>query len=188
MYHTEGFVNKRAMNAEKHIVMLALEEDGRPWYLWCVMKESIVKTELIRQVLSFWLQQTLLTKGCSRPGSVQRELNRLGGYLQKMDKGAAETDDVELFMYYQGRLYQWDMNNGYGMREKMKGYGEITKGVYGYVSEEELWSRYMCDKKGRANMNPEALANAWELSLLEACSTGEIEHGFFLVWEDKSAF
>ena len=194
MYHTEGFVNRHTINTEKHIIMLALEQEGRAWYLWCVVKEGVAKIEELKQLLSFWLQQTLLTKGCNAPASAQRELNRLGGYLQNMDRDKFATDDIELFMYYQGRFYQWDGNGlsencycDYCTEDAMKKYREISTGIYGYVSEETLWTQYLCDNDKPA-IEPEALANFWELSLLESCNIGEIEHGFFLIWEDKIVF
>lgn len=194
MYHTEGFVNRHTIDIEKHIIMLALEQEGRPWYLWCVIKETVAKIEVLKQVLSFWLQQTLLTKGCNSQTSAQRELNRLGGYLQNMDQGKLMLDDIELFMYYQGHFYQWNSEMWCGdesvktVHTDSKLYREIAKGVYGYVSEDELWTQYLCSNDESANIDPETLANAWELSLLESCSLGNIEHGFFLIWEDRGVF
>jgi len=191
MYHTEGFVNKHTINAEKHIIMLALEEEGRPWYLWCVVKEAIVPIEFFKQVLSFWLQQTLLTKGCNVPTSAQRELNRLGGYLRNMDGVELRFDEMELFMYYKGRFYHWNSemwSDGNEVVHMPKTYWEISKGIYGYVSEEELRTQYQCRDVNTVNTRLEELANAWELSLVELCSLGKIEHGFFLIWEDKGAF
>lgn len=194
MYHTEGFVNKYTMNMDEHIIMLALEEQGRPWYLWCVVKKAVANTEVLRQVLSFWLKQTLLTKGCKGRVSTQRELNRLGGYLQNMECANGVLEDVQLFMYYQGEFYGWDSTSLTGIcfsddeeGKKEQQYKEIASGVYGYVSEDTLWEQYCCrDNKG-GNLEAEKLANEWELSLLKACSTGDIQEGFFLIWEDKGA-
>lgn len=195
MYHTEGFVNRHTIGSEKHIIMLVLEQDGRLWYLWCVIKKGVAKADVLKQVLSFWLQQTLLTKGCKAPTSVQRELNRLGGYLQNMDQSKIAVDDMEMFMYYQGRFYQWDSNglsgNGYcdyDTEDGRKRYREIAKGVYGYVSEDGLWEQDCWSNAVREKDEIEALANSWELALLESCSLGEIEQGFFLIWEDKGVF
>lgn len=181
MYHTEGFVNKHTMDMSKHIVMLSLEQNERPWYVWCVTKKSIVGREVLHQALSFWLQQTLLTNGICEQIYAQRELNRLGGYLQNMDPKKIRIEDIKLFMYYQGGFYKWE-NDGVASKQHHKGqnWREIGQGIYGYVSEESLWEQY------EANLSrPEEIANALELSLVEACEKGEMEDGFFLIWEDS---
>ncbi len=188
MYHTEGFINPYTFDAKEHIIMLALEIKGQAWYLWCVTKEAIAETEALKQVLSFWLQQTLLTKGCKSEAGTQRELNRLGSYLQKGRSYGEAIEDVALFMYYCGRFYRWDSdmygNNGKNsVNEHKKIYREITNGIYAYVSEDRLWEQY--DER---NVQSDALANEWELDLLEFCSLGKIKEGFFFIWEDNNDF
>ena len=180
MYHTEGFVNKYTIDSKKHIITLALKKDGRSWYVWCIIKKAVVETNMFRQVLSFWLQQTLLTRGNQSIAYVQRELNRLGGYLQNMKSSHIELQNVELLMFYEGEFYHWD-DEDIGLKKGV--YKELSKGFYGYVSEEGLWNVYRGDEE-----SVEETANRMELSLLEACQNGETEEGFFLIWEDDGAF
>ena len=185
MYHTEGFVNKYTMDFGKHIVMLSLEEGGCPWYVWCVVKKAVVDKEWLRQVLSFWLQQTLLTNGICEVKYAQRELNRLGGYLQNVDPVKVQMDDVQLFMYYRGAFYRWESDYVVKNRSVQGAnlHREISEGMYGYVSEEGLWEQYEKQPFGE-KVQAEELANHWETSLMEACSKGEVEEGFFFIWED----
>ncbi len=185
MYHTEGFVNKYTINAEEHIIVLTLEIKGRPWYLWCVIKEAVATTKSLEQVLSFWLKQTLLTNGCTSRAATQRELNRLGSYLQKEKCEKTTVGNIALFMYYQGQFYQWDSELWSGkiyaecVKVNQKQYREIARGIYAYISVETLWEQCeICDFKW------DALANEWERCLLEACILGKIEQGFFMIWED----
>ena len=189
MYHTEGFVNKYTMDFGKHIVMLSLEQAGCAWYVWCVVKKPVAEREWLRQVLSFWLQQTLLTNGICDVKYAQRELNRLGGYLQNMSSSKVPIEDIRLFMYYKGAFYRWESESLARQNPPCNSnlYREISEGIYGYVSEESLWEQYeRCqDADG---MKAEELANAWELSLLKACGDGKVEDGFFLIWEDAVGF
>lgn len=189
MYHTEGFVNKYTIDIKRHIIMLTLEQHSRPWYVWCVMRKAIAETELLQQELSFWLQQTLLINGICNIRYAQRELNRLGGYLQNRDSLKVKRKDIHLFMYYQGGFYSWDSDSVLRQNGKSnrKLYREISQGVYGYVSEEALWEHY--DKHcGEDSFRVEELANEWEMSLIEACGNGELEDAFFLIWEDTVDF
>ena len=189
MYHTEGFVNKHTINMKEHIIMLALEEKGCPWYLWCVLKKTIADTDVLKQVLSFWLRHTLLTNGCSNETSAQRELNRLGGYLQNLEASKMDIEDVRLFMYYQGKLYGWENESAFRgeSAQDRTTYRKISEGIYGFVSEEGLWEDYNKHRK-KEYIKVEELANMWEMSLVEACSNGIVEDGFFFIWEDTVDF
>lgn len=179
MYHTEGFVNKHTMDSKKHIITLALEKEERPWYVWCIVRKAVVETHVFRQVLSFWLQQTLLTGGKKSSVYVQRELNRLGGYLENMKELPVDVGDILLFMLYDGKLYCWDSEN-LGFCNNIM---ELSGGVYGYVSEEGFLEQYPI-----GDFQTEIIANRLELSLLKACQKGEMEDAFFLIWEDKHVF
>ena len=178
MYHTEGFVNKYTIDAKKHIITLALEREGRPWYVWCITKKAVVETDVFRQVLSFWLQQTLLTQGKKWKAYARRELNRLGGYLEHIKGLSVEVEDIHLIMLYEGEFYHWH-NENRGFTDDVL---ELSDGLFGYVSEEGFLRTYQ-----KEDFQMESTVNKLELSLLEACKDGKLEEGFFLIWEDGNA-
>lgn len=171
MFHTEGFIDQDTYGAKGPIYSLAVKKDGQAWYLWCVTDKKAKKGDKgLTEILDFWLRQTLLTKGCKEGAYVQRELNRLGSYLEKSGQLNGVWGEIRLFMYYQGRFYRWGDEEGQYMAEN---------GFQAYLSP-----RFTEKLEGNSL---EQLANNLELYLLKGYSTGQMGRGFFMVWEDTYA-
>lgn len=171
MFHTEGFIDKDTYGLRGRVYSLAAELEGQPWYLWCVVGRKAGKGDKgLLEVLEFWRKQTLLTKGCKGVAYVQRELNRLGSYLERSGQLNGVWGEIRLFMYYQGTFYRWGDDDGKYMEDN---------GLRAYLSP-DFARRLEGDSLER-------LANNLELHLLKGYSMGQMDRGFFMVWEDTYA-
>ncbi len=128
MYHTEGYVDRLTYFADGHIRSFGMELKDRSCYLWCVspqQKEGEWQRDSLEEVLSKWFYQELVAVFAKGSVYVQKELNRLGAYLEgKGNNIKLAGGKIQLYLYWSGELFiygkqegrlHWHVKNGIGV-------------------------------------------------------------------------
>lgn len=188
MYHTEGFINKESYFTGGHMYSFAMGQGEQVCYFWCVLyKYTGISKRNLREGLDLWLKQTLLFELSKGSVYVQKELNRLGTYLTERGMLYGIEETPQLFLYAGGTLYRFGEELFVVKQKRRKGCFTRLKDSCVYVSP-RLWA--MSEVKGAVKSGQcekRELANSLEVLMCRGQSSGELERGFFMVWEKQDA-
>ena len=173
MYHTESFLNKNTYFSKGHIWSFAMAQSGSLCFFWCVLESGDDGSSEIEAALANWFEQELpyfLEKG---EAIIQKELNRFGEWLGRLDKAQKDVNMPILYLYFKGKIYAYGSDKA--VFEQYKGHRGVI--LWPYNGE------YVRGKK-----TIEEAANDLKTDMLKAMSRGELELGYFMMWEDEYDF
>lgn len=167
MYWTEGFLNQETYFAQGYIQKAAIRRNGAWCMVWCVGA-----CKLPKGLLADWLQQEMvLQKGKEQ---VQRKVQRLQNVVKTFQREAV------LHLFYRGRIYTLGaVKPIFAQYREHRGCILV---LYGKVDTASL------DTAAFEEKSMEETANAWKRNMLWAMSAGNLQEGYFLLWEERDDF
>lgn len=158
MYHTEGYLDQNTYFTKGHIWSFQLAQGKSLCYFWCVLKEGVKENgDMFTQRLEKWFWQELAPFLEKGQLSIQRELKRLGEHLHAHKDIYGLQEVPRLHLYFQGRMYH---------------YGKELEKMWTWYNVAEGWE-------------PEKAANRLKVDMLRAQSKGQLDWGYFMIWEDS---
>ena len=177
MYYTDGFLNKETYFSKGHIWHLGMMWQDKRCLLCCVVEGRIKKDASEMEVLlRKWLEQELPCVLEKDTFAIQKEWKRFGTWLKKWYGAGMDTKAPVLYLVF-------------------------GKEIYSTESEEAVFSQFKRHRGvilkpasliGDFNESPEQsmeeMSNRWKADMLRSMSTGNLEQGYFIVWEDAYDF
>lgn len=181
MYHTEGYLDKQTYFTKGHIFKFAIAQGKSLCYFWCVLEKGLSGGEREFEArLKKWFLQELVVQLEKGGVYIQKELNRFGNCLFKCREHYGVQEEPFLCVYFRGQVYACggDERVGFG---RFKGH----KGVYLSPSLRSVKAIMECVEK---EISLEEKGNRFKACMLRAMSEGELECGYFFLWEDGNDF
>ena len=173
MYHTEGFLDKNTYFSKEHIWSFAMAQRGSLCLFWCVVEGENDGQDERKTALETWFLREL-THALEKGGAtIQKELNRLENWLSGFDKAQKDVKSPKLYLYFQGKIYACRAE-GSDFRQYREHRGVI------------MWPYNRADVWDERTI--EEAANDLKVSMLKTMSRGELELGYFMLWEDAYDF
>ncbi len=188
MYQTEGYVDQDTYFAKEYVWSHVIRYRGQLCFCWWVC-EKAAEPELCNRIRC-WIQQEL-TEALGRGNSaMKKELQRFGALLKR----------ESLFLYYQGKLWQYDRERGLVLVNRwsivLGKVGLFVSESLGQLEEVQLLEEELRgnEKEGHKVFHSEQgglnglgclaqLANYLQAISLRAMSEGKLQQGYFLLWE-----
>ena len=196
MYHTEGYLDRQTYVAREYITAWSLQKEKNMCYFWCVWKEPVGRKDsrtgnaLVQETES-WFYKELVKKLGKGRAELERELERLGGWLQRGFRVHAAPNAPFLCLYYRGQIYtHGEENDGIWAIKGHRGmylWYKRTETEPGTAEEGDIltWTEPFY---AEASWTMEEQANRLQTKLLTAMSRRILEKSFFFVWEDRDDF
>lgn len=170
MYHAEGYLDRQTYFTRERITSLVIEKEKSICYFWCVWKAPMQNPGDVK-ALKTWFYGKLAPQLDGGAMTIRKELERFGSMGLKTP--------LLLCLSFQGNIYTWgEEKNGIWRFQGNRGLYLWTDPLY-LRAEEALQRRYD---------TLEEQANSLQAGFLKSMSEGQLEQGFYFVWEDNDDF